>query len=322
MVGGRRERPPVGECELTTIPDGVAVVILTFNEEANLAHALESVTGWADETFVLDSMSTDATLEIARRYGACVREHKFENYAAQRNYALDQLPIQSEWILFLDADEWLPETAKAEISRVIGGKPIENGFYMPYRLMWMGKWIRRGYYPSWILRLFRAGKARCDDRAINEHMIVEGPTARLNVDLIHEDRKGISAWIAKHNNYASGEALELLRARKAPGYREIDAKLFGSQAQRKRWVRQAIWNRLPPLIRPFLYFVYRYVLRLGFLDGPAAFVFHFLHGLWYPMLIDIKYLEMRRVGAETVRPSAATARLSRVLTDPRHEESH
>lgn len=276
-----------------TFPATLAVVILTYNEEANIAQALDSVAAWANEIFILDSLSTDRTLEIARQFGCHIAQNKFENYAKQRNYALDHLPIRSDWVFFLDADEWLPDALKQEVSAVIASCPRENGFYIKWRLIWMGRWIRRGYYPSWILRLFRYGKARCEDRPINEHLIVDGPTGRLRHDFIHEDRKGVTDWIAKHNRYASKESQELFNTRSAPGYQEIDARLFGTQAQRKRWLRYKVWNRLPPLLRPLLYFSYRYVLALGFLDGKEAFIYHFLQALWFPMLIDIKYLEMK-----------------------------
>ncbi len=280
----------------------VALIILTYNEEANIAQALDSVTSWANEIFILDSLSTDRTLEIARRYGCHIAQNKFENYAKQRNYALEHLPIRSEWVLFLDADEWLPDALKREISTLIATSPEANGFYINRRLIWMGHWIRRGYYPSWILRLFRYGKGRCEDRAVNEHLIVEGKTGQLRNDFMHEDRKGVTDWIAKHNGYATREALELVNTRSASGYQEIDARLFGTQAQRKRWLRQKVWNRMPLLIRPFFYFFYRYVLRAAFLDGKEAFVFHFLQGLWFPLLIDIKYLELkaRQVSSDRV----------------------
>ena len=160
----------------------------------------------------------------------------------------------------------------------------------------MGRWIRRGYYPSWILRLFRYGKGRCEDRAVNEHLIVDGKTGHLRNDFMHEDRKGVTEWIAKHNGYATREAREIVQhAGPRWDYREIDVRLFGTQAQRKRWLRYKVWNRLPPLIRPFFYFFYRYVLQGGFLDGRAAFVFHFLQALWYPMMIDVKYLELKSI---------------------------
>jgi glycosyltransferase involved in cell wall biosynthesis len=271
----------------------LSILILTRDEEANLPQALASVTGWASAVFVLDSGSTDRTMEIAKVQGAKVFTHAFENYASQRNYALKELPIETEWVMFLDADEWLPEDLKSEITAVVASRPRENGFFVAYKLMWMGKWIRRGYYPTWLMRLFRNATAVCGERGVNEHVQVEGETGYLKHPFIHEDRKGISSWIEKHDRYADLEAKLLLeRGRGGAG------RLAGSQAQRKQWIRANVWYRLPPLVRPFLYFFYRYVLRGGFLDGRAGLSFHFLQALWYQMLIDIKYLEMKKVRSQ------------------------
>ena len=280
--------------ELFEATDPRAVVILTYNEEANISQALSSVVGWADEVFVLDSMSTDGTLATAKQYECHVSQHPFEDYGKQRNYALDSLPIRSEWVFFLDADESLSPPLKNEIASLIATIPAENGFLVRFRFMWMGRWIRRGYYGCWILRLLRHGKGRCEDRTINEHLIVEGTTGHLSNDLVHHDRRGIGRWITKHNAYATQEAQELIRAGSDPGMRLLDARLFGSQRERKRWIRQRIWNRLPPLVRPFVYFTYRYLILGGFLDGKAGLVYQFLQALWFPLLIDVKYLEMRR----------------------------
>jgi len=275
------------------MPSNLSVVILTFNEELNLKQALGSINNWADEVFVLDSGSTDRSIEIANDFGCTILINPFTNFAMQRNYALKHFSISSEWIMFLDADEWVSEELKEEIKRVIASKPHENGFYIKRRLIWMGQWIRRGYYPSWQLRLFRSGTGRCEDRSVNEHFIVEGQLGRLSHDLVDENQKGLFDWIAKHNNYSTREAAELMNSRNAEGYSEIKTHLFGGQAQRRRWLRYHIWNRLPLFIRPFLYFIYRYFLLLGFLDGKKAFLFHFMQALWYPLLIDAKYLEIR-----------------------------
>jgi hypothetical protein len=188
----------------------VSVLILTVNEEANLPQVLASVTGWASALFVLDSGSTDRTVEIAKAQGAKAFAHAFENYASQRNYALKGLPIETEWVMFLDADEWLPDEVKSEIAAVIACRPRANGFFVAYKLMWMGKWIGRGYYPTWLMRPFRNGKAVCGERGVNEHLQVEGETGYLKHPFIHEDRKGISSWIEKHNRYADLEAKLLL----------------------------------------------------------------------------------------------------------------
>jgi glycosyltransferase involved in cell wall biosynthesis len=273
------------------VPD-VSVVILTFNEEHNLPYALDSVCGWAKQVFVFDSFSSDRTVEIAREHGCAVMQHRFENFGKQRNAALHRLPIDTEWVLFLDADEWLPRDFKDELARVIAISPRENGFYCKRRLLWMGSWIRRGYYPTWILRLFRRGRARCEERSVNEHLIVDGTAGFLDADFVHEDRNGLGRWIDKHNSYAAREAEELVNGNS--GSNGISTSPFGTQAERKRWLRERVWNRLPPVARPFAYFGYRYVLRGGFLDGSAGLTYHFLQGLWFPLLIDLKYLELKR----------------------------
>jgi glycosyltransferase involved in cell wall biosynthesis len=270
----------------------LTVIILTYNEELNLPQALRSVCGWAQQVIVLDSFSTDRTVQIAREFGAEVYQHRFEDYAKQRNHALT-LPIRSEWILFLDADEWVPPELQREIAAVIDRNPPEDGFYIKRRFIWMGRWIRRGYYPTWILRLARRGRVRCEERQVNEHLIVDGAVGYLQHDFIHEDRKDLADWIAKHVRYARREADELIKRELRVAQEEIDARLFGTQAQRKRWLRRHVWERLPPFVRPWLFFFYRYVLRGGFLDGRAAFVYHFLHALWFMTLIDAFWLEQR-----------------------------
>ena len=270
----------------------LTVILLTLDEEENLPQALDSLRGWAGQVIVLDSGSSDRTVEIARAFGADVHVHRFENYARQRNHALT-LPIHHEWVLFLDADEWLPPELKAEIAQAIARSDGVNGYFIKWRLIWMGRWIRRGYYPTWILRLFRRGKARCEERGVNEHLIVEPPLGRLRHDFMHEDRKGLTDWLAKHVRYAQLEAEELLKRQQGLSQAEIGARFWGSQAERKRWLRHRVWERLPPFVRPWLYFAFRYVLRGGFLEGREAFVFHFLHALWYMTLIDAFWLERR-----------------------------
>lgn len=269
----------------------VAVVILTFNEEENIEQALESVVGWCNEIVIVDSFSSDNTVSICEKHNCKVFKNKFVNFSVQRNFALSQTGIESEWVLFLDADEWLPADLKNEITNVILSNPSHDGFYLNRRFMWMGQWVRRGYYPTWTLRLFRHTKGRCEDRAVNEHIIVNGECTKLKNAYVHEDRKSIGDWTEKHIVRARMEALELFNMRDHEGYREVDVSLFGSQEQRKRWIRYKIWNKLPPLIRPIFYFFYRYIVVGGLLDGKKVFTYHFLQALWFPMLIDIFYLE-------------------------------
>jgi len=291
-------------------PVPLAVVVLTFNEALNVRQCLQSVMGWAGEVFVVDSLSTDGTISIAREYGAKVIQHEFRGYADQRNWALSHLPFSYDWVFFLDADEAVSQELREEIAQLpLPSQKEIDGFYVKYRFVFMGRWIRHGgYYPTWLLRLFRWRVARCDERGVDEHCYVSGPTGFLKHDLIHKSERGISDWIDKHNRYATLEALELLKSQRIASRPEgaenmtrpqargegLRGRFWGSQTERKRWMRERVWNRLPPLIRPFLYFFYRYVFRLGFLDGKEGFIFHFLQGLWYRLLVDIKLLELRQ----------------------------
>jgi len=272
----------------------LSVILMTFNEEKNLSQALNSLEEWGADVFILDSGSTDNTISIAEQYNCKVFTNTFENYAKQRNYALDNLPVASEWVLFLDADEWLTEELKEEITTVTNRKVSEDGFYLKRRMIWMGKWIKRGYYPIWILRLFRYGKGCCEDRQVNEHIVVAGEVGYLSNDFIHEDKKPTSEWAEKHIRYANREAEEEFKRRRNIEQKEIEVKLLGSQAERKRWIRYKIWNRLPLFLRPFMFFFYRYFLSGGFIDGKAALIYHLLHALWFPMLIDIRVWELER----------------------------
>jgi hypothetical protein len=183
----------------------------------------------------------------------------------------------------------------------LASEPPEDGFVIRRRFYWYGSWVRRGYYPAWLLRLFRYGKGRCEDRVINEHIIVAGPVGRLENDFIHDNRKGIADWTSKHIVYARCEAEQLLKSGTQSAY--LNARFWGTQAQRVRWLRLKVYNRLPPLVRPMLYFFYRLILRGGFLDGWRAIIYHFLHALWCPLLIDLFYLEMRANASVSRKPN-------------------
>jgi len=256
----------------------ISAIILTYNEELNLGNCLKSVSDLADEIFIVDSGSTDKTAEIAKNYGAQFIEHRdYKNQAQQFNWALDNLEIKNEWILRLDADEYLTEELKHEITETPKNIPEGiNGFYMKRRVYFMGKWIKHGgYYPYWILRLFKKGTARSESKAMDEHIVLlSGSAGKLKNDFVDDNKKDLTWWIAKHNDYASREAADFL------------ANDFGSKKKRH-------YYSLPPFLRAFLYFVYRYFIRLGFLDGKEGLIFHFLQGFWYRFLIDAKIYERK-----------------------------
>lgn len=268
----------------------ITIVVLTYNEELNIVQSLSNVLGWAKDVIVLDSGSTDRTIEIANNLGAKVIFRKFDNFASQRSYAINEWGSLNEWMFFLDADEYLMEDLKLEILGLFHEGKINNydGYLIKRRFYFMGKWIKYGgYYPTWILRLFKPNKAICE-REINEHIHISGRIGKLAGDFVDRNNKSFSDWIIKHNVYSDFEAVQLVNA--SP----IESNFFGTQAERKSWIRINIWNKLlPPLVRPFMYFFYRYFLRFGFMDGKAGFIFHFMQGLVFLLMIDIKYLEFK-----------------------------
>jgi len=253
----------------------LSVLIITYNEEIHLEHCLRSLAGWVDEIFVVDSFSTDRTVEIARSFGAHVVQHEFQYHAQQKNWALSNLPLHGEWILLLDADERVPTSLREEILAKIGVPSQLNAFWMRYRLMFYGKWIRHcGWYPVWILRLVRRSVVSIEDRRIDEHAVVPGTTGYLKNDLIHENFRDMHAWIAKHNCYSSRSAAMFL-GHETSG---VEPKLFGNQAERKRFIKEKIWRHLPA--RGLLYFFYLYIVRLGFLDGRLGLLFCTMRGIF------------------------------------------
>lgn len=280
---------------------GLTVVVLTHNESRNLGDCLDAVTGWARDVFVVDSGSTDDTLEIARGRDATVVEHAFETHARQWVWAIEHLPIRTDWILGLDADQRVLPELRSSIEHLISGETSAAGAFVNRRQIFRGRWIRHGgYYPKYLLKLFRRDRVRVDpDELVDHHFVVDGPTVILEGDLIEDNRNeaAIAVWTAKHNRYAVLQARQEWRdgARRSPV--GVGA-LFGSPADRVDWMKQT-WSRLPRLLRPCLYVTYRYLFRLGFLDGREGFIFHVLQGFWYRLLVDINLTEIAAGNADS-----------------------
>lgn len=276
----------------------ITVIILTFNEQKHIERCIRSVQSFARRVLVVDSFSTDATEAISRGLGADFVQHSFTNQAEQFNWALDNVPIATEWVLRMDADEYvLPELA-SEIERRLSEMPATvTGINLKRRVVFMGRWIKHGgYYPIELLRLFRRGKARSEQRAMDEHIrIVEGKTVCFENDIVDENMQDLTWWTQKHNNYASREARELFDLQHGRSRPQEDSfHQTTKQAERKRWVKEKIYARMPIMARPLAYFLYRYVLLLGFLDGREGLIWHVLQGFWYRFLVDAKLLEAKR----------------------------
>jgi glycosyltransferase involved in cell wall biosynthesis len=300
----RQEASAVPRVEL---PDGqrapVTAVILTCNEEQNLAPCIESLRGWVERIVVVDSGSTDATIEIARSFGAHVLEHRFETHTRQWKWALENVPeTTAEWILGLDADQrTTPELASEIQTRLRSGVGDVQGFYVRRRQVFRGRWIRHGgYYPKHLLKLFRRNCVYFDDaELVDHHFYVPGPTEQLCHDIIEDNAKenDLAFWIEKHCRYAALMAQEEHRRRngraESGSGRTLQPALIGSPDERSLWFKR-LWNRLPLYLRPWLYFVYRYVFRLGFLDGRQGLIFHFLQACWFRFMVDIYLDELRQ----------------------------
>jgi glycosyltransferase involved in cell wall biosynthesis len=272
----------------------VSVLVPTLDEELNLPDCLDSV-AWADEVFVVDSYSRDRTVQIARERGAQVVQHPFESYSRQKNWALDTLPFRNPWVLIVDADERVTPELRCEMETVL---PDANcaGYYLNRRVIFLGRWIRHaGWYPNWNLRLFRHQLGRYDGREVHEHVVLNGPAGYLRNDLLHLDRRGLEAFVARHNRYSTLEAAARFKAESdAPDRARLPVSLLASPVQRKRFLRERVWPRVPA--KPLVLFVYMYLLRRGFLDGRAGLALCVFHA-FQEFMVGLKLAELRRLSS-------------------------
>lgn len=274
----------------------LTTIILTRDEARHIARAIGSVSGLGGRVVVVDSGSTDRTVEIARALGAQVLCHPWRNHATQFNWALDQLPEDTDWVLRLDADEIVSPELAAQITEALPSlAPGVDGVTVGRRMAFMGRVIRHGgLFPIRVLRLFRHGRGRCENRWMDEHVKVSGEVVDLPGELLDDNLNPLTWWTAKHNGYASREVVDLLNLEYGFMAHDSVAELRrGQQAGLKRWLKERVYARLPGGSRALAYFLYRYVLRLGFLDGREGTAFHVLQGFWYRYLVDAKLHEVK-----------------------------
>lgn len=274
----------------------LTVLILTFNEEKNIAACIESVRDMTDDIFVVDSGSTDNTIEIVRSFGVNIVQHPFENYSRQRNWALQHLPIRHEWVLNLDADHRVTDTLRKNLYKCFAA-PIPgdlNGFLISRRTIFMGKWIRfGGHYPVYHAVLFRRERGFCEEKVYDQHFKVEGRVQKVKGDIVNVFDDPLERFTERHNRWSTLEAQELSFGGPQASARLVSADIAGNAIQQRRYLK-SVYERLPLFIRPSLYFFIRYFLRLGFLDGRRGLIFHFLQGFWFRFLIDAKVYEIKR----------------------------
>lgn len=276
---------------------GLNVVILTHNEEIHIERCIRSLLPIASKIFIVDSFSTDRTVEIARSLGAVVEQRKWKNYADQFQWGLDNCGTDAEWVMRMDADEYLEPELQHELVRILPNMSVETGgIYIRRKVFFYGKWIRHGgFYPHILLRIWRNGKGRIEQRWMDEHIVLpsDAKTIMVKGHLVDDNLKGITFWINKHNSYASREMVDLLNNKYALLEKDESLKSVDDpQAKWKRLMKDKVYSRLPVGLRAAVYFFYRYFFRLGFLDGSKGFLWHFMQGFWYRLLVDIKIMEM------------------------------
>ena len=277
----------------------ISVIILTYNEELHIRRCLENICPIANKVIVVDSPSTDSTVAICHEFDNVeVVAHKYPgNQAEQFNWAIDNLGIETEWVLRLDADEYLTPELINELKEKLPTLPNDvNGIIFNRRHIFMGKWVKRGVYPVKLLRMFRYGKGVCEQRLMDEHIqLTEGRFVEFNYDFCDHNLNNLSWWTQKHIGYAIREATDLLDMEyDLTGSAKNDETInLSSQALKKRR-RKHGYAKKPLFWRSFAYFIYRYFFKLGFLEGKEGFLWHFLQGWWYRTLVDAKVYEIKR----------------------------
>lgn len=275
----------------------LAIIILTRNEEIHIERCLSNIMPYSDQITVVDSYSTDDTERIVKRFGVKFIQNQFVNHAQQFNFALTQISKDAEWILRIDADEILSPELGESIRKVVTKNSTYDAFSIKRRMTFGGKKIRYGgLFPVEVVRLFRNGYGLCEHRWMDEHIITRGSVGLLNGELIDDSLKNLTSWIAKHNWYSNREAFEILRS---------NGKIYSADLRLnrsvyiKRLIKERVYSRLPIIPKVSLYFFYRYIIRLGFLDGAEGFAFHFLQGFWYRFLVESKVQEVKKYMQES-----------------------
>lgn len=284
----------------------LSVLVTTRNEEANVERCLRSVHGFADQIFVLDSESTDRTVEIAQRY-AEVHTLAYDHTRIIPwifQWGLDNLPLRNDWVLILEADQAVTPALREEIAALLARSDVqEDGFYIRRRQNFRGKPLRFGGYGSKVLlKLFRRSRSELDPIEQDTRVYVRGPVGRLRAPLeewnVKED--SIQFYLQKHLRYAEAFAREERERRRSNLPWKTAPRFFGTPDERILWLKDRYY-RMPLFVRPFLYFFYRYFILLGILDGRNGFVFHFLQAFWFRLVVDIRLEELLKEAREETR---------------------
>lgn len=265
----------------------ITALILTKNEEINIKDCIESITNLVKRVVVIDSYSTDKTVEIASDCGAEVYQHSFENYAKQYMYGVEIAKVETVWMLRIDADErFTPESAK-ELEKLCDSNMNTDvaGITLRFKKNFLGKDLYHGgVYPWKKMNCYKTRYGTIENRNMDEHIILsEGRVIEMKSDCLHFDFKSLEFFVNKHNWYSSREALDYFEhAKRQTAKEKIDFKT---------WFKMSIYYKLPLGMRAHIYYLYRYYIRAGFLDGTEGKIYAFLQAYWYRYLVDAKIYE-------------------------------
>lgn len=272
----------------------ITAIVLAYNEALHLERCLKSIKGVCKDIVVVDSFSTDATKQIALANGARFVQNPWVNYATQFNWALEHVNIKTEWVLRIDADEYLSEDLTSNlIEQLPTLKPSIHGVMIKRLMYFMDKPLRKaGMYPIWHIKLWRNGKAFCEQQWMDERMkLVSGEIAYIEGDLIDYNLNNLTWWTNKHNSYATREAIDILnKIYNFSNQNNLKGKLLGTSEERRRWFKNR-YLKLPLFIRPILFWIVRYIFQGGFLEGKRGFIWNILQCGWYRFLVDAKIYE-------------------------------
>ncbi len=275
----------------------ISLIILTYNEELNLDKCLSSAKGFVNEIIILDSYSDDRTLEIASKYTKRIYKNEFITHAKQWKWSLDNIKIKNEWVLGLDADQTISDKLKNDLASSFSEDSINNyeGIYVRRKQVFLGKWIKYGgYYPKYLLKLFKKDKVVIDEsELLDHHFTINGKTLTIESDIIENNLKenNLSFWFKKHINYAEKLAIESINR----GKDTKREKVINNNPDQRTARLKNVYSHLPLFIRPFIYFTWRYLFQLGFLDGTRGFIFHFFQSLCFRFIVDAKIYELRKI---------------------------
>ena len=276
----------------------ITAIILTYNEELHIRRCLENVNQFAKKVYVIDCFSKDKTVEIAESMGATVIQHQWPgNQAEQFNWALENIEIDTEWVLRLDADEYCSEELIKEMQQELPIMP--NDVYavvLPLGRVFMGRKLKHGIANGIkMIRLFRNGKAKYEKRIMDEHLSVAegGKTVTFKHPFYDASMISIAQFVDKHNKYAAREAALLLDAEFNLTANKNEENSYCEEVVAKRKQKEK-YAKMKIFWRSFFYFCYRYILKLGFIDGKEGFVWDFMQGWWYRTLVDTIVFETKK----------------------------